>query len=290
MVEEGGDMSKFVIETAPQEEEQVVEDQVETQEEVTEEPEAKEEGVEEPVVDELVVSLGDEVIPEEEQHAPGWVKDLRVQNRKLARELRETRQKLNEQGAPTPTLGPKPTLEASDWDATKFEIALAEWFEAKKVDDEVKAKKTAEEETANKSWQDKLTGYTKAKTGLAVTDFADAEAVVLDTLSTTQQGIIVAGAKDPALLVYALGKNEAKARELAAINDPVQFAFAVARMEAQMKVNGKKPATTPETSVSGGGRPAGTGNAVLEKLRTEAAKTGDYTKLTAYKTRLKNKK
>jgi len=90
-------------------------------------------------------------------------------------------------------------------------------------------------------------------------------------------------------LVYALGKNPTKAAALGAIKDPVEFAFAVARLEAQLKVSEKKPATPPETRVTGNGRVSGAVDATLERLRAEAERTGDYTKVSAYK-RQKNKR
>jgi hypothetical protein len=102
-------------------------------------------------------------------------------------------------------------------------------------------------------------------------------------LDQTQQGIIVHGSVEPTLLVYALGKNEAKAKELAAIKDPVKFAFAVAKLEATLKVTTRKPSTAPETTITGNSRPSGAIDSTLERLREEASRTGDYTKVTAYK-------
>ena len=51
----------------------------------------------------------------------------------------------------------------------------------------------------------------------------------------------------------------------------------------------KKPATPPETRVTGNGRVSGAVDATLERLRAEAERTGDYTKVAAYK-RQKNKR
>ena len=86
------------------------------------------------------------------------------------------------------------------------------------------------------AWDAKLAGYNAAKADLKARDFEDAEAVIADTLSVTQQGIILDGAEKPALLVYALGKNPKKAAELAAITNPVAFAAAIGRLEASLKV------------------------------------------------------
>jgi hypothetical protein len=277
---------------------QAVEEQVDDDQAVEEQ--VDDEGVETPVdEDVLAVSLDesedDTELPPE---TPNWVKDVRTQNRtvrrqnaQLARELRELKVKLNTAGPkPKPELGPQPDIADFAYDTVKYADALAKWLEDKKAIDEEVNKKVAEEKAQADAWQAQLAAYGTAKTTLGVKDFDDAESVVLVELDAVQQGIIVSGAKDAALLVYAIGKNEAAAKKLAAIKDPVKFAFAVARMEAQMKVAGKKPGTAPEKKLSGGTSStamAGAPNAVLARLRAEAEKTNDYTKLAAYKAKLK---
>ena len=110
-----------------------------------------------------------------------------------------------------------------------------------------------------------------------------------DTFNVTQQGVILQGAKRPELLIYALGKNPAKAKELAAIKDPVKFAFAAAELETKLKVADRKVTTEPERVVTGSARISGTVDSTLERLRAEAEKTGDMSKVLAYKRGLKRK-
>lgn len=238
--------------------------------------------------EEVMVTIGDPVeteTPEEHQPAPEWVRKLRTQHREAQKELRELRQKLNQAPAQPsqPALGAKPTLEGCDYDATKYETELTTWYDSKRKEDERAAARKAEEDQVNQKWNEKRASYEKGKTVLGVSDYEDAESVVLDLLNPTQQGIIVAGSKDPALVMYAIGKNEEEARALAAIKDPVEFAFAVARLEGQLKVTSKKPSTAPESRVSGNSRPSGATDHTLDRLRAEAEKTGDYTKVSAYK-------
>ena len=115
-------------------------------------------------------------------------------------------------------------------------------------------------------------------------DYEDAEAVALETFNVTQQGIVLQGSDNPALIIYALGKNTSKAKELASITDPVKFAFAVAKLETQLKVTNRKAAASPERTInSGGGRISGSVDSTLERLREEALKTGDLSKVMAYK-------
>ena len=90
------------------------------------------------------------------------------------------------------------------------------------------------------------------------------------------------GSENPALVVYALGKNPKKAKELAAISDPVKFAFAVAKLETQLKVTPRKTAPVPERQIRGSAQLSGAVDSTLERLRAEADKTGDRTKVAAY--------
>lgn len=237
---------------------------------------------------EVVVSIGEESPASEEDNAPApvWVKELRKNHRELQKRNRELEEQVKAvAGAEQKpvTLGTKPTLESCDYDAEKFERDLEAWHNQKLEADAQERSRKAQAEESNKAWQETLNGYGKAKTELKVKDFEDAEDIVKDTLSVTQQGIILQGSKNAALLVYALGKNPKKAKELASIKDPVKFAFAVANLENQLKVTNRKAAPAPEKTVRGNAAVSGTVDSQLERLRAEAEKTGNYTKVHAYK-------
>jgi hypothetical protein len=241
---------------------------------------------EEPDTEEVVVSIGEEAPPPEEHTpAPEWVKELRKTNRELQRQNRELQSKLQVQ--PTEikpvAIGVKPKLEDHDYDADRYEEALTSWFERKRQAEEVNAKQEAEVMNQQKAWQAKLDGYGKAKAELRVRDYEDAEAIAQEVFSITQQGVILQGAENPALVVYALGKNAKKAKELAEITDPVKFAFAVAKLEKELKVTNRRAAPAPERIVSGTGRSSGAVDSTLERLREEAARTGNMTKVIQYK-------
>jgi hypothetical protein len=244
--------------------------------------------------DEVMVTIGEEAPPPEEHaQAPEWVRELRKQHRQLQREKRELEERLKTVSQPAErpiAVGKKPTLEEHDYDAEKYENELAAWFERKRKADEAEARARAAEAEANQAWQAKLDGYGKAKADLKVRDFEDAEAQVSETFSVTQQGVLLQGADNPALLVYALGKNPSKAKELAAIKDPVKFAFAVAKLETQLKVQNRKAATPPEKTVRGTGPVSGAVDSTLERLRADAERTGDFSKVMAYKRQQKAKR
>lgn len=238
--------------------------------------------------DEVVISIGEESPPqEEEQRAPEWVRELRKANREKERKIRELEAKLNSTAA-TETkpvaLGPKPTLESCDYDSEEYENKLAVWYEQKREADAAEAEAIAKRDAEAKAWQDKLDSYAKARASLKVRDYEDAEAFALDTFNVTQQGIVLQGSDNPALIIYALGKSQKRAKELASITDPVKFAFAVAKLETQLKVTNRKAAAAPERTItSGGGRISGSVDSTLERLREEALKTGDLSKVMAYK-------
>lgn len=238
--------------------------------------------------DHVVVTIGEEAPPAEEDEqtqAPEWVRELRKNYRELQREKKALEDQLKAKSAPEKqevVLGKKPTLEDCDYDTDRFENELTAWHDRRRQIEQKQTEEEAAQRAAQEDWQKRLDSYGKAKTELKVRDFDEAEHVVQETLNQTQQGIILQGSDNPALLVYALGKNPQKAKELASINDPVKYAFALAKLEAQLKVTPKK-APPPERTIKGSGPVSGSVDSTLEKLRAEAEKTGDYTKVAQYK-------
>jgi hypothetical protein len=266
------------------ENEVVIEEELqdEPQDEPQEEPQEPQDEPDAPAED-VVVSIGEEE-PQEQTHAPEWVRELRKTNRELKRQNQELQGRLQQTAPPQAvTLGKKPTLEDHDYDAERFEQSLESWYERKRQFDEQQAQRETEVQNQNRAWQSKLDGYSKARAELRVKDFEDAEAVAQEVLSVVQQGIVLQGADNPALVVYALGKSPKKAKELSEIKDPVRFAFAVSKLEKELKVTSRKPATAPEKVVTGSGKMSNTMDSTLERLRAEAAKTGDMSKVVAYK-------
>ena len=260
----------------------------------SEEPEGEvEEESEEEVEEEVVVQIGEESPPQEEEDvakAPEWVRELRKAHRDQQRENRKLKEQLEQMsgtGTKTVELGSKPTLEDADYDAEAYERKLAAWYEQKREYEDQQRKVEEEKRKQTEAWKSTLDTYAQKRQALKVKDYEDAEMIVQDELSNTQQGMILQGADNPALLVYALGKNPSKAKELASIQDPVKFAFAVAKLETQLKVTNRKASTKPESQIVGKAPKSGTVDSNLERLRAEAERTGDYTKVVAYK---KNKR
>ena len=278
------------LETEDKPENEGVEEKSDTVQDDHEESEGEDEDGNED--DEVVVSIGEEAPPpEEHQQAPEWVRELRKQHRELQRKNRELEEQLQAKTETKPVkLGAKPTLEDYDYDAGKYEAALTDWFEQKRLADAEAEESRKAEEAQKQAWQEKLDRYGKEKSELKVRDYEDAESVAQELFSVTQQGIVLQGADSPALVIYALGKNPKKAKEIADITDPVKFAFAVAKLEKDLKVSTRKPVPPPERKVSGTAPVSGSVDSTLEKLRSEAEKTGDYTKVIQYKRQKKEAK
>lgn len=269
----------------------VVTDDVSSEEK--EDPETvQENGESDEEEDDRVVSIGDTEPEEssegeEHQEAPGWVKKVRKSNRRLESEVKQLKRQLasKEDVKEQPVqLGAKPTLVSCGYDDAKYEQELVGYYERKrKVEEQAVVQQQVVAERAKK-WQGKQERYVELKKDYNFKDYSDTEVLVENTLSVPQQQIILQGAEDSALLVYALGKNPKKLDELANVKDPVEFAFKVAKMESQLKVTNRK-APKPEKRVTTGksGGISGNGDKTLDRLREEAAKSGDYTKVTAYK-------
>ncbi len=238
-----------------------------------------------PEPDDVEITIGDSPVPKAEP-APEWVRELRKQHREAQRRIKELEaERAALKSAPetaVPTLGKKPTLADVDYDEDRFEAALSEWHERKRKIDDAKQRAEAEAKKQQEAWQHRLSAYSEGKAKLALPDFDEAEAVVQDALSQTQQSILLHGCENAALVVAALGKAPAKAKELGAITDPVSFAFAVAKLESQIKMTTKqKTPPPPEKKITSGSRPASS-DKTLDSLYEEAMRTGDMSKVLRY--------
>jgi len=241
--------------------------------------------------EELIVTIGEETPPQQddENRAPEWVRKVRKDNREKDRKIREYEQRLAAyERKNEPQLGPKPTLESCDYDADMFERKLDAWKERKAVHDRQAAEAKEAEAKRQEYFNSKFEAYTARKAEVApkLKDFEDVEETVRGTLDETQLGVVLAHVKDPALLLYAIGKDEKRLQELAKIKDPVEYIFAVARMETQMRTQSRKPQSAPEKSVKGSASTTGSDKR-LDQLYDEAARTGDLSKVRAYKASLK---
>jgi cell fate (sporulation/competence/biofilm development) regulator YlbF (YheA/YmcA/DUF963 family) len=240
--------------------------------------------------EELVVQIGEEESPpQEREEAPQWVKDLRKSHREVLRENRELKARVGAPAAPQkPALPDRPKLDQFDYDEDKFQAAMDSWYVKKsEIDNFETSQRTAQQE-AQKQVEATRTAYQEKAKALKVSDFKEAEEEVINTLSEVQQGLILQGADSSHLLVYALGKNPKRLAELAAIKDPVKFAFAAAKLEKDLKTsNRKSEKPAPETPLKNSGAAVVGSSKTLDRLREEAAKTGDMSKVVAFKRQMR---
>lgn len=264
-------------------------DQIEAGEESEAEESAEEESSE-PESEDVEIAIDGELIhgddDDEIKGAPQWVKAVRQENRRLARELKAAQAKLTAvpaQPVEDVPVGPKPRLEDFNYDSEAFEPALEKWVSQKAAADQKAQERQRQAEAQAQEWNARIAVYESGKKAMKLPDFDDAEDAIKEHMDQTQQGIIVHGTKDPALFVYAMGKSPKALKELAAIKDPVKFAMRVGELQTVIKMQKKKTAPAPETKPSGGGSVSPkTSQATLDRLKAEALKTGDRTKVVQY--------
>jgi hypothetical protein len=235
--------------------------------------------------EELIVSIGDEAAPASEE-APEWVRDLRKRNRELERENAEYRKA---QQSKVPQAGPEPTLESCGWDEDEFKSKWREWNAAKVAEERAVAEAQKAQQQEAEKFANRVRAYGAQKDSLGVKDFDQAEAEVLSALSDVQKRVLIHGAKNKAALVLALGRSPEKLRELASNTDLIDFAFEAGRLEKEIKMERRKVTTQPDSEVRGSASVGGNTDKELERLEAEAVRTGNRSKVIAYKRKLKEK-
>lgn len=260
-----------------------------TETEATEEGEPAEEETEE--VGGVEIIIDGETPPQEEKDefagkaAPGWVKKLREDHKRLRDENTELKRNRKQEAEKQEqlVLGPRPVLYENGLDdEAKFAKATDAWYERKGKIEAEKERKSGLQTQERERMKQVETSYgekKKAFSGL-VADYDDAETAIEQALDQTQQGILLTGAKDPAIMAYTLYKRPSLLEEMSKIKDPVKFAIALGELQTKAKVKPRKPNTRPEKIVSGHNKLNSAGaEAQMAKLEKEADNTGDRTKI-----------
>lgn len=254
-------------------------------EDLEQQDDAESEGEEAPDDEDEFIAFEDEESPASGDADTGLVKHLRAQLKEQRRELEVLRRT-----SPQPQVievGEEPTMESCDFDEEAFKNALFAWKERK-----AKAEAQAQEaeqaaKQANEAWAEEVRGYHRQKAALKFADVQEAEDTVLATLGDIQQRVIVKAASNPAMVIYALGKHPAKLAEISKITDPIKLAVAVSKLEGKMSVKKRGGPPEPERIARGSAPVAQASDKHLERLEKEADRTGDRSKLVAYKAKLK---
>lgn len=244
-------------------------------------------------VEALTVTIGAAPAPsdEEQQASTGepqgqnWVKELRERNRAQSKRIRELEAKEAQRAGIVPVVEdkpePPPSLRDSDWDEEKHAEKTKAWGKREALRE---SKAAAKVEEAKKAATAIYTDFSTkaAKLSPRVDGFDDAIATVMDTLNVNQQNMVLRAASDSAIVFYALGRDEKKARDLAAIDDPIKFIAAVARLEAEVKVQPRKKDSkpSPDSPVRGSNGSPSTGKSKdFDRAIEKAQKTGDASEL-----------
>lgn len=214
------------------------------------------------------------------QQAPEWVKQVRQENRELKRQLRERQQ---QEQSRQQVLREKPTLDDHDYDSDAFEQDYAQWLQEKQqIDAQVQAERQKYQQYHERYKAD--VDAIKAK----APDYDEVELSVIDVLSEQKQGLLQMLVDNPAKVVYALGKNSPAQLERLSKLDDIQFAKQIVLMEQQMssKTKSRNPnKPKPKTHELEGA--AGGADTRLAKLEAEADRTGDRSKVAAYKKQMR---
>lgn len=249
---------------------------------------------------ETTEEVQEEVTAETEEQPEGYTfaesapqESEKTQDNSVIRELRQRyresekrRKELEEQVAqatPKPVSMPKPTLESCDFDADVFEQKLTSWYDQKRQIEAQEQEVKKAQEAKQQEWQARLSQYEQDKLSLNLPGIDEAEDMVKALLSEEQQAVLIHIAEKPLKLVSALGRHPSKLKELSGEKDLLKLAVKIRDLEKET-VTVKKTAPPPEKVVkSVAPVSSGAVNKQLDALRTEAARTGDYSKVVQFR-------
>lgn len=231
-----------------------------------------------------LVGFADELGEDGDVEEAPLVKRLRDQLREAQRGLKAARSAPVVQDDPEPVIPRRQTFEELDYDQDKFDALDAAREKAIRDHAAWTARQGQREADQKRAEQEQVKQLEQQRKSLGVSDYDDRMAVVRDTLSEAQLAVLMNGADNPAKLIYALGRSPARLDELAGITNLAKFAAKAGRMEDQIKV-AKRKAPAPESQVRGavGGISVNGGAKQLARLEAEAEKTGDRSKVIAYR-------
>lgn len=237
--------------------------------------------------DEIVIELEGEEAVEEKPNE----RRMREHIASLERDLRTYKQAAE----PKPVeVGPKPTLEACEYDEDRFEAALDAWKENKRIADQQATDRTARESAQQKEWQDLQVKYEASRAALPLKkeelDAADAK-----VRAALPEQVILGAAKylaNPGKVVAALGRYPAQLDKIAAEPDPLMQLFMLRDLEKNVKTSTRTPPPPPERdTILRGSAPLSkpVGDPVGDKLLEKAMKSGNMTEYNKHKKALRVK-
>lgn len=234
--------------------------------------------------EETVFVFGDEE-PEPEEDST-VIRTLRKKLREKDKALKEKEGLLRTYEKKPESIGPEPTFESCDMDEDRFKRELLAWKEKK---DEFDAKNKAEEEKQTKAqeqWQQKVATYTEKRKAFVRPDFEEKEQVVIDALGDWRTSAIIDVCDNSDQMIYALGSNPEKLKQLAETNDAA-YMFTLGRLSKDMKTITRKPTTKPEKVITGDAPVTSGEDKKHAQLLAESEKTGILGPLLDYRRKMK---
>jgi len=232
-----------------------------------------------------VIVFDGEAAPASGEAETGLVKNLRDQLRRIQKERDELRKTVPQQQAIV--VGDKPTLAGCDYDEERHEAEFTAWQERKAKAEAQQREAEQGRQEAVEGWKREVEGHQAKKSALPFKDVQDAEDVAIAGLTDIQQQVIVRAADNSAMVMYALGKHPAKLAEISKITDPIKMAVAITKLEGKMSVTKRGGPPEPERIARGSASVNAGGDKELERLEKDADRTGDSSRLIAYRAKLK---
>lgn len=169
-----------------------------------------------------------------------------------------------------------------------YDAAMDAWRDRKAAAEAQDREQEEAQQARAKEWQGLQASFRAGVQALKYPDKDKALKVAIDTLSETQQEAIARACNNPALVMFALGKNPTRLDKLSEESNLIKFIADAVRLEEKMKVGPRRTAPEPESIPQGSARVSvQSKDKHLERLEKEAEKTGDSSKLVAYKRSLK---
>ena len=240
----------------------------------------------------LVVSIGDDEPDKEEEDsegAPEWVKDVRKNNREMKKELKALKaEKAQREAAKDQVeVGERPKQDDYDYEQQEqYANDIIAWNDRKRKLETTKQAAKAEEVAADARYHKRLASYDVNKAALQVDNFEEVEDRVKSQFSVQQHAIAIHALDKPELFMLAVGNSQKTLDRLSEIKDPVIFAVEIGKIEAKLKTT-KRKSPPPETRLKGTAAIGGSSDTHMAKLEREAEKSGDRTKIYAYRRQLK---
>ena len=233
-----------------------------------------------------VIAFSDD--PEEGEDETPLIKQLRQQVRDLSRKVNRRADEPEVSNDPEPVVPPIPQIEDFEYDTDRHSEAIKARDAARDAHAEWRHRQTERESKRQTAEQERARAIEQQRKSLGVSDYEARAAEVHDRMSEQQIAILVSGADNPAQLIYALGRSPSRLDQLAGETNLAKFAVMIGKMEKDIRVM-KRKAPPPESRVTGATASTAVTNdsKELAKLEAEADRSGDRSKVIAYKRSMK---